>query len=112
MCDPRNAGFVGWHAERIERLVRPATDEQRKALDEFRAASTKAAETMQAACPKEAPANVPARAAFMEKRAEAMLAAIKIVRPALEAFYATLTDQQKAKLDSYGPHGWGWHHGS
>ena len=49
----------------------------------------------------------------MEKRAEAMLAAIKIVRPALEAFYATLTDQQKARLDSYGPHGWGgWRHGS
>ena len=39
----------------------------------------------------------------------AMLAAIKIVRPAFEAFYATMTEEQKARLDSVGPRRWGWH---
>jgi hypothetical protein len=47
--------------------------------------------------------------AFMEKRMEAMLEAIKAVRPAFEAFYATMTDEQKARLDSVGPRRWGWH---
>jgi LTXXQ motif family protein len=47
--------------------------------------------------------------AFMERRMEAMLAAIKIVRPTFEAFYATMSDEQKARLDSVGPRRWGWH---
>jgi hypothetical protein len=34
---------------------------------------------------------------------EAMLAVIKIVRPAFEAFYATMSEEQKARLDSVGP---------
>ena len=33
----------------------------------------------------------------MEKRLDAMSQAIKTVRPALEAFYATLSDEQKAQ---------------
>ena len=36
----------------------------------------------------------------MEKRLDAMLQAVKAVRPALDAFYATLSDQQKADLDA------------
>jgi hypothetical protein len=39
---------------------------------------------------------------FMERRMETMLAAF-------EAFYATMTKKQKARLDSVGPHRWGWH---
>ena len=94
--------------ERIERLIKP-TDAQRTALDALRAASTKAAETVSAACPKEFPAGASARMEAMEKRMESMLAAIKTVRPAFDAFYATLTDDQKKKLDGGGPRGWGWH---
>jgi len=45
---------------------------------------------------------------FMEKRMEAMLQAIKTVRPAFETFYASLGDDQKARLDSVGPRRWGW----
>lgn len=36
----------------------------------------------------------------MEKRLDAMSQAVKTVRPTFEAFYATLSDEQKAKLDS------------
>jgi hypothetical protein len=43
---------------------------------------------------------MPGRMAMMEKRSEAMLQAIKAVRPALDAFYATLNDEQKAEIDS------------
>ena len=29
--------------------------------------------------------------------------------PIFDAFYATLTDEQKKNLDGRGPRGWGWH---
>ena len=108
MCDPRAAGMAEWRMERIERLIKP-TDAQRTALEGLRTASAKAAETVAAACPKEFPAGASARMEAMEKRMETMLAAIKTVRPAFDAFYATLTDDQKKKLDGGAPRGWGWH---
>jgi hypothetical protein len=108
MCNPRAAGLAEWRMERIERLIKP-TDAQRTALEALRGASTKAAETVAAACPPEFPAGASARMELMEKRMESMLAAIKTVRPAFDAFYATLTDEQKKKLDTGGPRGWGWH---
>jgi hypothetical protein len=108
MCDPRAAGLAEWRMERIERLVSP-TEAQRVALNELQAASTKAAETVAAACPREFPASATARLELMEKRLDAMLLAIKTVRPAFDAFYATLTDEQKARINTGGPRRWGWH---
>ncbi len=107
LCDPRAAGMAEWRMERIERLVKP-TDAQRAALNELRTASTKAAETISAACPREFPASASARMEMMEKRLETMLAAMKTVRPAFDAFYATLNDEQKARINSGGPRHWGW----
>jgi len=39
---------------------------------------------------------------------EAMLQAIKTVRPAFEVLYVSLSDEQKARLDAAGPRRWGW----
>lgn len=108
LCNPQGAGLAEWRMERIERLIQP-TDAQKTALANLRTASTKAAETIAAACPREFPPSAPARMELMEKRMEAMLAAVKTVRPAFDAFYATLTDEQKARINSSGPRGWGWH---
>jgi hypothetical protein len=107
MCDPRAAGLAEWRMERIERLVSP-NEAQRTALNELRTASTKAAETIATACPREFPASASARLELMEKRLDAMLVAIKTVRPAFDAFYATLNDEQKARINSGGPRHWGW----
>jgi LTXXQ motif family protein len=107
MCNPRAARFAEWRIARIEAAVRP-TDTQRGALDELRTASSKAAETISAACTTDFPAKSTERLQAMEKRVEAMLQAIKTVRPAFEAFYAALDDRQKARLDDIGPRRWGW----
>lgn len=107
MCDPRAAGLAEWRIEHIERAVKP-TDAQRTALNELKTASTKAAEAIAAACPREFPQTATTRLESMEKRLDAMLAAVKIVRPAFDAFYATLTDEQKAVLNKVGPRHWGW----
>jgi hypothetical protein len=95
MCSPRAAGMAEWRIDRLERAIKP-TEAQRAKLDEFKAASLKAAEAMRSA------ASMVGRMEAMEKRLETMLQAIKTVRPALDAFYATLTDEQKTVLDSDG----------
>jgi hypothetical protein len=107
LCNPGGAGLAEWRMQRIEQLIQP-TDAQKAALNELKTASAKAAEQISAACPREFPASASARMELMEKRMETMLAAIKTVRPAFDAFYATLSDEQKAKLDRGGPRRWGW----
>jgi hypothetical protein len=54
--------------------------------DLLKAASTKAAETIAAACPRELPNSPVGRLEVMEKRLAAMLEGVKTVRPAFEAF--------------------------
>ncbi len=108
-CDPGVAGLAAWRIERIERAIKP-TDAQKAALNELKAASAKAAETISAACPRQFPANASQRFDLMEKRLEAMLQAIKTVRPAFDAFYGALSNEQKTLLDSIGPRQRGWQH--
>lgn len=108
MCDPRAVGLAEWRMDRIEKLIGP-NDAQRVALDALRTASAKAAETVTAACPPDLPASATGRLETMEKRLDAMLTAIKIVRPAFDAFYATLNDEQKARVNTGGSSRWGFH---
>ena len=45
---------------------------------------------------------------MMERRMDTAVQAVKTVRPAFDAFYAALDDQQKAKVDELGPKRSGW----
>ncbi len=107
MCSPRAAGLAEWRMTRIERAVKP-TDAQRPKLDELKAASAKAADIVAAGCPREFPSSPVARLDLMEKRLNAMLEAVKLVRPKFDEFYASLTSEQQARLNSAGPRRWGW----
>lgn len=107
MCSPRAAGMAEWRANRIQSAIK-LTDAQQEALKKLTEASAKAADALQAACPANVTSKALDRMAAMEKRAEASLQAIKTVRPAFEAFYNSLDEQQKTRLDSLGPRRWGW----
>ena len=109
MCSPRMVGFAEWRLDRLEQVIKP-TEAQRAKFDEFKAASIKSAEIMRDACKTDVPATLPGRTEAMEKRMDTMLQAIRTMRPALEAFYATLSDEQKARLDSNAGRGryWRW----
>ena len=109
MCNPAAAGFAEWRIDRLEQVIKP-TDAQRSKFDELKTASNNAADIMRDACPTDFPKTAVARMEVMEKHADAMLQAIKTVRPAMEAFYATLSDEQKTKLDSNTGRGrfWRW----
>jgi hypothetical protein len=87
--------------ERILQAVKP-TDVQRTALDALNDATKKAADFLEANCPIDQTLTPPARVAAMEKRLNAMIEAIRIVQPALQSFYGSLTDEQKARFNQLG----------
>lgn len=82
-------------------MVKP-TDAQQDWLKQLQNATTKAVSLLQAACPEETPITPPGRLEAMEKRLQAMIDAAKTVKPALDNFYASLTNEQKARFDRIG----------
>lgn len=100
-CSGEKAGISNLAVNRIEDAVRP-TDVQGAALDKLDAAIQKAVETLNSACPDAIPQTPVGRLDVMQQRLEAMIAAANTVQPALEEFYATLNDEQKAKLNRLG----------
>ena len=102
VCSTQAPELTDWPIERISEVVQP-TDAQRPALDELRAASAKAIEMLQFACPKDLPSIPTGRLAAMESRLQVMLAAVQTVRPALERFYQSLSDEQKARFNAVAP---------
>jgi len=100
-CSSEKAGISNLAINRIEDMVRP-TEAQGAALDKLDAAMQKAVETLNAACPNAIPQTPVGRLDVMQKRVEAMLNAANTVRPALDEFYASLSDEQKAKLNRLG----------
>ena len=100
-CSSEKAGISGLAINRIEDIVRP-TETQGAALDKLDEAMQKAVEALNTACPNAIPQTPVGRLDVMQKRLEAMIDAANIVRPALEEFYTSLTDEQKAKLNRLG----------
>jgi len=107
LCQDRVNQMAMWRMERLEQIVKP-TAAQKPAVDELRSALNAAAQRTAVGCPSEFPKTMPARLELMKSRMESMVASIKSARPAFDKFYATLDEQQKARLDNAGPRRWGW----
>jgi len=102
MCGQQRAEDVtGLPLDRIQQVIQP-TGAQTAELEELKTASAKATEILAASCPSQVPITPPARIAAMQGRLEAMMRAVDIVAPALEKFYSSLTDEQKAQFDAIG----------
>jgi hypothetical protein len=91
-----------WPTADIDAAVRP-TEAQRASLAALQNATTQAADLLKAACLSDHPLTPPARLAAVGKRLAVMLQAVKMVSAALNDFYATLSDEQKAKFEAIGP---------
>jgi hypothetical protein len=102
ICGGDVSGLTDWPIDRIAQTVAP-DDTQRPALDELKAATAQALDTLKAACPSELPSTPTGRIEAMHKRLDAMLAAVRTVRPALDKFYQSLSDEQKARFNALGP---------
>jgi hypothetical protein len=101
-CDAGQLGATDWPSERIERNVKP-TDTQRASLTALQDAAAKAADILKSSCLPADARTPPARLAAVATRLDAMLQAILTVRPTLDNFYNSLTDEQKAAFNAIGP---------
>ena len=99
MCHPAIAGFSEWRIERVQHVVKP-TEQQRARFEELKTASAKANELMHEACPDTVPFTVAEKMEAMERRLAAMLRAVQTLRAAYDAFYASLSHEQRAQLDT------------
>ena len=98
VCGPQNAIPVV-SVGQIDKAVQ-LNAQQRAGLVALQDAASKADDMVLASCPRQAPLTPPGRLDAARDRLQAMLQAIQTVRPALQTFYASLGDQQKARFDA------------
>jgi hypothetical protein len=97
LCGPEGERIADIMLGRLERITQP-TAEQRPAFDKLKDGVAKASEIVRAACSTERPITPPGRLAAAEKRLTALLEAVRMVRPAMDEYYRSLSDEQKARL--------------
>jgi LTXXQ motif family protein len=104
LCKQPGSGITAWPFADIEQKVGLNTD-QRQLLGDVRKASQDAAAVFKASCPQENtfPLTPPGRLAAMTARLDATLQAVRTVRPPLEKFYDSLSDEQKERFNEIGP---------
>ncbi len=102
ICTGETSGLTDWPVERIAEAVNP-DEAQRAALNALRDAAARSVKQMREACPDDLPSTPAGRMAAMRQRLEAMREAVQIVRPALDKFYESLNDEQKARFNAIEP---------
>jgi hypothetical protein len=102
MARMMNAGLKVLDLEQIERTVKP-TEAQRATFNDLKAVSSKAEEAIRKSCPGKPPSTLPGRLEAAERRLAATLAGMRVVRPAVDAFYAMLNEEQKSRFDAIRP---------
>jgi hypothetical protein len=94
----RPDGIAGWPMEQVEQTLKP-TGQQREGLERLRAALDQAFDLAQASCSAAAASSVD-RLDALRKRVAALREAVRLVRPPLRDLYASLSDEQKARLNA------------
>jgi len=102
LCGGAAAGATNVPVQRIEEVVQPNAQQQ-QAFDDLKKAAAEAADQLKASCPSAMPLTPVARLDAAAARLKAIVDAMDIVRPKLESFYASLSDEQKARFNTMGP---------
>src|SRR5262245_10321712 len=104
LCMQPGSGITAWPFADIERRVGLDAD-QKQLPDEVRRSSEEAAAGFKASCPPDNafPLTPPGRLDAMLARLQATLQAVQTVRPPLEKFYNSLSDEQKERFNQLGP---------
>ena len=72
-------------------------------LPPLRNATAQALDQLKVACPTELPSTPTGRLEAMRQRLEAMVSAVRTMRPVIEKFYNSLNDEQKARFNALNP---------
>ena len=99
ICRRETQGLTDFPIQRIREQVQPDQNQQ-ALLDELKVATQQALEILRSACPTDLPTTSTGRMAAMRVRVETMLRAVQVVRPVLEKFYASLSDEQKERFNA------------
>ena len=104
LCTQPGTGITAWPLAEINSKVGLNAD-QKQLLDHVRSAGQKAASAFKASCPAKNnfAMTPPGRLQAMTLRLTTTLEAVQTVRPAMEAFYNSLSDEQKERVDKIGP---------
>jgi hypothetical protein len=105
-CNGLAPGVTDFPVTRIKQGVQP-TGDQLTALNDLSAAAAKANDIIKASCPTAVPLTPVARLDTSEARLEAVTQAVEEVRLPLEAFYDSLSDEQKQRFENMGSRGKG-----
>jgi hypothetical protein len=100
-CGAAQPAALQWPADEIEARLHP-NDTQRAALKVLQDANARAVDILNAGCQPQDATTPPARLDAADGRLEAMQQAVSLVSAALQAFYATLSDGQKAQFEAIG----------
>jgi hypothetical protein len=103
LCSQQSGDVTDLPVQRIEQVVQPSGQQQQQAFDALKQASRDAAQQMQSSCPAQVPQTPVARLDAVKMRLQAIVDAMNNVRPKLQAFYASLSDDQKARFNTMGP---------
>ena len=101
LCGDQATNFTRLPVQRIEEIVKP-TGQQQNALEELKQTSAKAADELRTSCPAQIAETPVARLDATNSRLSAMVNAVKSLRPTLGSFYASLSDEQKARFNNMG----------
>jgi ABC-type transporter MlaC component len=94
----QGAGVTGVPVQQIAQVVRP-TGAQQTALNDLKTATTDAAAGLKSNCPNYTALTPVGRVELMEQRLKTLLQAVRTVRPALDNFYSSLSDEQKERFN-------------
>lgn len=97
-CGEAKPGLTNLPIEQIDDALAP-NKAQEAELDTLADATVKAVGILQAACPSQTPLTPPGRLQAIETRLKAMVEAANTVKPALDSFYGSLSNEQKARFN-------------
>jgi LTXXQ motif family protein len=103
LCGQQSGDVTSLPVDRIQQVVQPNSKDQQDAFDALKQASHDVGEQLQASCPTQVPQTPVARLDVVKTRLQAMVDAMNAIRPKLQAFYASLSDEQKARFNTMVP---------
>jgi hypothetical protein len=102
LCSQQAGNFIDLPVQRIEQVVQPSAQQQ-SAFDDLKKATQNASDQLRSSCPTAVAKSPMARLDTVEAQLKAMADAIEAVRPNLKNFYASLSDDQKARFNTMRP---------
>ena len=99
LCEPGFWRWIAGYLEAAERVVAP-TAQQKSQFDRLVHTAVKAKEDVQATCGMTVVTTPAGRLEAVETRLSSVIRAVQTVRPELDAFYASLSSEQKARLEA------------